>query len=177
MRILGGLYKGRSLNVPKQLPVRPTTGFAFEGLFNILNNRLNFEQLEVLDLFAGTGHISFELASRGAASVKAVDKNGSCLRFIKQTADELKMPVFTVKEDVFHFLKQQTAPFDFIFADPPYALPNIHEIHEWIVKNKLLKPDGLCIIEHGAKTDLSQLTGFERVRTYGNVQFSFFSGI
>jgi 16S rRNA (guanine966-N2)-methyltransferase len=177
MRILGGQYKGRFLSVPKNLPIRPTTGFAFEGLFNILNNRLNFENLEALDLFAGTGHIAFELASRGAKSIKTVDKNGSCLRFIKQTAEELQMPIYTVKEDVFSFLKQQHTAFDFIFADPPYALNNIPEIHQHIVSNKLLKSDGLCIIEHGAKTDLSTLAGFERQRSYGNVQFSFFTRI
>jgi 16S rRNA (guanine966-N2)-methyltransferase len=174
MRITGGKYKGRYFEVPKNLPVRPTTGFAFEGLFNVLNNSMDFEAIEALDLFTGTGHISFELASRGAVSIQSVDKNGLCLKFIKKTANDFEMPILALKEDVFKFLERCTTPFDFIFADPPYALPNIAQIHELVMKNKLLKPNGLLIIEHGSKTDLQTLSGFEKLRTYGNVQFSFF---
>ncbi len=177
MRILGGIHKGRYINAPSNLPVRPTTGFAFEGLFNMLSNRLHFENLLVLDLFSGTGHLAYELASRGAASVQAVDKNGLCLKFIKQTALSLSLPILPVKADVFQYLESAHTAFDFIFADPPFALTNIEQIHALVKQNKLLKPNGLLIIEHGAKTNLQSLDGFEQQRTYGNVNFSFFSGM
>jgi 16S rRNA (guanine966-N2)-methyltransferase len=174
VRIIGGTHKGRAIRVPKGLPVRPTTDFAKEGLFNILTNKLDFEEMEVLDLFSGTGHISFEFGSRGARMVQAVDANFRCVAFIRDTASMLQLPVNTLKSDVFAFLKNCHSSFDLIFADPPYDLENIPEIHRLVISGKLLKPGGMLIIEHGPRTDLSMLEGFSQARKYGNVSFSFF---
>lgn len=157
----------------KGLDVRPTTDFAKEGLFNILSNKLDLEGLEVLDLFSGTGNIAFEFASRGAR-VTCVDKDQDCIRFISGTARELDLEIHTMKSDVFKFLKTASFSYDLVFADPPYALENIPEIHQWIMQNKLVKEGGWLIIEHGPKTDLSQLPHFFEHRKYGNVNFSFF---
>jgi 16S rRNA (guanine966-N2)-methyltransferase len=174
MRIIGGKYGGRPIKVPKNLPVRPTTDFAKEGLFNMLNSRLDFEGLHVLDLFSGTGHMSLEFASRGAGRVVAVDANFRCVGFLRNSAKELGMDIGAAKGDVFQFLESQTSQFDVIFADPPYELPNIPKIHELVFSRKLLKPGGLLIIEHGVKTKLEELEGFVQKRNYGNVNFSFF---
>lgn len=174
MRIIGGIYKGRAIKVGKGLPVRPTTDFAKEGLFNMLNSRLDFDGLEVLDLFSGTGHISLEFASRGAKSVTAVDENMKCIGFLRSTATELKLNINTLKSDVFDFLKNSHATFDLIFADPPYELVNITDIHKLVFEKGLLNPDGLLIIEHGPRTKLEELPGFVQHRKYGNVNFSFF---
>lgn len=174
MRIIGGLHKGKVIKVTKDLPVRPTTDFAKEGLFNILSNKIDFEGLKVLDLFSGTGHISLEFGSRGAQHLVAVDKHFKCVGFLKSMSRELKLPILVTKADVFEFLQKASASFDLIFADPPYDLPNIAEIHRLVFQNNLLAKDGLLIIEHGSKTDLSALPGFTALRNYGNVNFSFF---
>ncbi len=174
MRIIGGTHKGKIIKVPKDLPVRPTTDFAKEGLFNILTNKIDFEGLTVLDLFSGTGHISMEFASRGAGSIVAVDKHFKCTGFLKSISKELKFNIQAIKSDVFDFLNNAHSDYDLIFADPPYDLPNIPEIHQLIFKNTLLRPGGMLIIEHGQKTDLSGLQGFLEHRKYGNVNFSFF---
>jgi 16S rRNA (guanine(966)-N(2))-methyltransferase RsmD len=157
--------------------VRPTTDFAKEGLFNILNNKIDLETSHVLDLFSGTGHISLEFASRGAASIVAVDSNFKCSGFLKSTAQEHKLPITAVKGDVFNFLKSPGSQFDLIFADPPYDLVNITDIHKLIVENKFLRPNGLLIIEHGPRTHMETLSGFQTVRKYGNVNFSFFGAL
>lgn len=174
MRIISGTHKGKNIIVPKGLPVRPTTDFAKEGLFNILNNRLDYENTKCLDLFSGTGHISLELASRGSNHITAVDKNIKCVGFLRNTATELNFKINTVKADVFEFLKQGTVKFDFIFADPPYDLPNIPQIRELVFNNGFLSEGGLLVIEHGAKTTMEELPGFIQRRKYGNVNFSFF---
>lgn len=174
MRIIGGQYKGRNFNLPKGLPVRPTTDFAKEGLFNILNNRVDLDGANILDLFSGTGHISLEFASRGASSVTAVDVHSKCVGFLRSTATELKAPIQTVKSEVFSFLKGAQGSYDLIFADPPYELPNIAEIHQWVFDKNLLKENAWLIIEHGPRTNLSALTCFKDQRKYGNVNFSFF---
>jgi 16S rRNA (guanine966-N2)-methyltransferase len=174
VRIISGTHKGKNIVVPKGLPVRPTTDFAKEGLFNILNNRLDYESAICLDLFSGTGHISLELASRGSKHITSVDKNSRCVGFLKTTSKELGFDVVTIKSDVFDFLKQSRAKFDFIFADPPYDLDNIPQIHELVFSNGLLNAGGLLVIEHGAKTKLETLAGFIQHRKYGNVNFSFF---
>ncbi len=176
MRIISGIHKGRRLTAPKNLPVRPTTDNAKEGLFNILNNRFHFDQLEVLDLFAGTGNISFEFASRGVSGITCVDSHSGCVKFIYKTAQELSMPITTIRKDVFKYLDGTHTPFDIIFADPPYALElaRFEEIVRKIAQNKLLKPEGALIIEHPKQTDLSALTGFEESRKYGSSVFSFF---
>lgn len=174
MRIIGGSHKGRVLKVVKGLELRPTTDFAKEGLFNVLNSRLEFEALRVLDLFSGTGNISLEFASRGS-KVTAVDQNAKCCHFLRSTAGELQLPVQVSKEDVFAFLKN-TPPgsFDLVFADPPYALDKIPLIHTLVEERRVLVPGGLLVIEHGPRTHLDTLSGFVQQRKYGNVNFSFF---
>jgi 16S rRNA (guanine(966)-N(2))-methyltransferase RsmD len=174
VRIISGTHKGKNIVVPKGLPVRPTTDFAKEGLFNILNNRLDYEGAKCLDLFSGTGHISLELASRGSTNIIAVDKNIKCVGFLKNISKELGFNINTVKADVFDFLKQGHYKFDLVFADPPYDLENIPEIHELVFKNGLLSEGGLLVIEHGPKTKMEELPGFIQHRKYGNVNFSFF---
>jgi 16S rRNA (guanine(966)-N(2))-methyltransferase RsmD len=174
MRIIGGKFKGRTLRVPNNLPVRPTTDFAKEGLFNILSNRLNIGELKVLDLFSGTGHIALEFASRGSKEVLAVDKNFKCIGFLRAASKSLDLQINTLKSDVFDFLKQCVGTYDLIFADPPYALENIPEIHHHVFERLLLSPGGLLIIEHGPRTKLHTLEYFIYQRKYGNVNFSFF---
>lgn len=174
MRIIGGIHGGKTINVTKGLDVRPTTDFAKEGLFNILNNKVDFEGLEVLDLFSGTGNIAFEFASRGA-HVSCLDKNFECSKFISNTAKNLNLNIHTLKGDVFKFLKTHTQKYDLIFADPPYILENIPEIHQWVFQNNLLKDGAWLIIEHGPTTKLNELPHFFEQRKYGNVNFSFFT--
>lgn len=174
MRIIGGIHKGRAINVTKGLDVRPTTDFAKEGLFNILNNKVDFENLQVLDLFAGTGNIAFEFASRGS-NVTSVDKSVDCIRFISSTSKSLNLGISTLKSDVFKFLQTHTQKYDLIFADPPYSLENIPHIHELVMQNNLLNDGGWLIIEHGPGTKLNELPHFIEHRKYGNVNFSFFT--
>jgi len=174
MRIIGGTHKGKTIHVPKDLPVRPTTDFAKEGLFNILSNKLDFEELSVLDLFSGTGHISLEFASRGSKEIISVDKHFKCSGFLRAISKELNFNINAVKNDVFDFLKTSSLKFDLIFADPPYDLKEIPDIHKLVFERELLTKNGLLIIEHGPRTKLDQLRGFMQLRKYGNVNFSFF---
>ena len=175
MRIIGGIHKGKQLITPKNLPVRPTTDFAKEGLFNILNNRLDFEELTVLDLFSGTGNITLEFASRGAKKVFSVDKHTACVNFVRDTARLLKFNnIYLERADVFKYLASTINKFDLIFADPPYDLENIATIQDLVFEKELLHEDGLLIIEHGPRTNLSAKSHFVETRKYGNVNFSFF---
>lgn len=174
MRIINGTHKGRVIKVPKDLPVRPTTDFAKEGLFNILNNKINYDETKVLDLFSGTGHISLEFASRGSTDILSVDMNSKCVGFLKATSKEFKFNIDAVKSDVFAFLKNCNQKFDLIFADPPYELENIPTIHQLVFDKQLLNENGILIIEHGPRTNLESLLGFMQKRSYGNVNFSFF---
>ena len=176
MRIIGGTYKGKQIIAPKNLPVRPTTDFAKEGLFNILNNKVDFEGLTVLDLFCGTGNISLEFASRGAQKIYAIDKHSPCLYFVKDTAKALKLnSIITDRADVFKYLEKSHSTYDVIFADPPYELENIAQIHDLVFTHNLLNEDGCLIIEHGQRTDLSSKKNYVETRKYGNVHFSFFA--
>ncbi len=174
MRIINGTHRGKIIKVPKGLPVRPTTDFAKEALFNILANKVDFESTSLLDLFSGTGHISLEFASRGSKQITAVDKNFQCVGFLKTISKELNFDITTIKSDVFDFLKNTRQKVDLIFADPPYDLENIEKINEIVFANDLLNDDGILVIEHGPKTNLENLTGFTQHRKYGNVNFSFF---
>jgi len=176
MRIISGKYKGKRLIAPKKLPVRPTTDMAKEALFNILNNRFYFDELEVLDLFSGTGNISFEFASRGTEKITAVDGHQGCVRYISKTALELDFSIKTIKSDVFKFLKNTPEKFDLVFADPPYDFETEQflDIANLVFENELLLEDGLLIIEHSDQTDLSEHPQFSEQRKYGGSIFSLF---
>lgn len=175
MRVIGGEFKGRNVHIPKNLPVRPTTDFAREGLFNVLNNQLDFNELTVLDLFSGTGLISLEFLSRGVKSTLSIDIHPNCLKHIRNLANEFDVNWLAQKRDVFNFLKNTDLQFDLIFADPPYDLKNINEITPLVFQNtNLLHPDGVLIVEHSKRTDLSKHINFVDSRKYGNVNFSFF---
>ncbi len=175
IRIISGTHKGRKMTAPKNLPVRPTTDFAKESLFNILNNHLDLNGINALDLFSGTGNISFELASRGAKSVIAVDSNAKCCSFTKERAAEFGFEnIRTVKSNAFSFLKGMSGKYNLIFADPPYDMETTNTIPALVFEHDLLEKDGILIVEHGRETDLSMLEHFQEKRTYGNVNFSIF---
>lgn len=176
MRIISGIHKGRKILPPKGLPVRPTTDLCKESLFNILQNNFHFNELKVLDLFAGTGNISFEFASRGVISVTSIEQDLKCVNYIKQISEQLDMPTQVIKSDVFRFLEKNKAKFNVIFADPPYdlSLENFEKIIQLIFENQMLEEGGSLIIEHSKHTDLSQTPHFVEIRTYGGSVFSFF---
>ncbi|MDO3627675.1 16S rRNA (guanine(966)-N(2))-methyltransferase RsmD [Mucilaginibacter sp. BT774] len=175
MRIIGGNLKGLRLNPPNNLPVRPTTDLAKEALFNILQNQIDFENIKVLDLFTGTGNISFEFASREAAQVISVDRSIHCINYIKDTARQHRLEqIKTYKADVFKYLELETDQYDLIFADPPYDLNRIPEIAKVVFDKNLLLPDGLLIIEHQSLQNLSNHPAFVEQRKYGHSSFSFF---
>jgi 16S rRNA (guanine(966)-N(2))-methyltransferase RsmD len=176
MRIVSGTHKGRVIKVPSNLTMRPTTDFAKESIFNILNNHFEFDGLKILDLFCGTGNISYEFASRGCADITSVDSNYSCCDFVKKASATFGMKqIKVIKTDAFSFLKKATIPYHIIFCDPPYDLENIESIPPLVFENHLLKPDGWLIVEHGERTDLSKLDHFIEHRKYGHVNFSIFS--
>jgi len=175
MRIVSGTHKGRIIKAPKNLPVRPTTDLAKESLFNILNNLVYFEGLKVLDLFSGTGNISYEFCSRGVAEIISVEQNFRCVKFIKQTAEQMGFKQLkVVQTNVFSYLNSGQK-FDIIFADPPYDIGRYEELTESIIKNNLLEEDGILIIEHPANIQLSHFPGYSQLRKYGRVHFSFFN--
>ncbi len=176
MRIVSGIHKGKKIFAPKKLPVRPTTDFAKEALFNILNNHYHFSALTVLDLFSGTGNIAYEFASRGAAAIVAVDGHYECVKFINKTSAELEMPISTVKSDVQKYLSGTPSTFDIIFADPPYDfnLESLENMVSTTFEKELLNEDGVLIIEHSKKMDMSTVPHFTEARKYGNSVFSFF---
>lgn len=176
MRIISGQHKGRRITAPKKLPVRPTTDMAKEGLFNILNNSFNFNRLQVLELFAGSGNISYEFSSRGAVSVTAVDENIDCIKFIRKTSEELDMNITPIKSDVFKYLEKAPIKADIIFADPPYDFDDeqFKKIADLVFEKELLNKDGVLIIEHSKYSKLSGFENFEVDRRYGNSVFTFF---
>ena len=176
MRIVSGKFKARRFSVPKGFPSRPTTDFAKEGLFNILENQLDLLDLAILDLCAGTGNISFEFLSREAGTVIAVDQNTRCLRHISETAKQLGITtgLTTLKDDIQRFVERTTDTFDLIFADPPYAYSKHIDLVKTVFERDLLRSGGWLIVEHGRETKLNDLPFFEFVRSYGNVYFSFF---
>ncbi len=175
MRIIGGKYGRRIISPPKNLPVRPTTDLAKESLFNIIIHKTDLAGIDALDLFAGTGSISFELVSRGCKSVVAVDKNYKCIEFIKKASAEYGMEELNARQsDVFQFIKTNAATYDLIFADPPYQLERLAEINEAVFKHKLLKPQGWLIIEQPIEISFAEAKYFVEHRKYGKVNFSFF---
>lgn len=176
MRIISGKYKGRRIVAPKNLPVRPTADMQKEALFNILHNQYCFEGLSVLDLFSGTGNIAYEFASRGASEIIAVDAHFACVRFIKRQSEQLDFSINPIKSDVFKFLERTRQKYDIIFADPPYNLSVelFQKIPELVFEKNLLKEEGVLIIEHASRTDLSVSSRFVESRKYGGSTFSFF---
>lgn len=175
MRIVSGTHKGRVIHVSKNLTMRPTTDFAKESLFNILNNHFEFDGLKVLDLYCGTGNISYEFVSRGCGEVIAIDSDYNCCEFVKKTAAAFKMDqIKVIKSDGIKFLKSTNDIYHIIFCDPPYDMENFQLIPELVFERNLLKPNGWLIVEHGERTDLSQIKHFTEHRNYGNVNFSVF---
>ncbi|MEM6395607.1 MAG: RsmD family RNA methyltransferase [Bacteroidota bacterium] len=178
MRIIGGQFKGRRFNPPAdKWPTRPTTDYAKEGLFNILQNRIDFEETRALDLFGGTGSHDYELISRGCRDVTYVDRHGPAVKFVRQTAEKLNITdhLTIFKMDVFQFIDRKPASnFDYIFAGPPYPLVRIPELPDLILGSGLLKADGLFVLEHNPQHDFSRDERCEEVRTYGTTHFAFF---
>ncbi|WP_299897629.1 RsmD family RNA methyltransferase [uncultured Aquimarina sp.] len=176
MRIISGKYKGKRLQAPKKLPVRPTTDMAKEGLFNILNHHYAFSEVTLLDLFAGTGNISYEFASRGTEHITAVDAHYGCVGYIKSIAKELDFSIDTIKSDVYNYLEKVKRTSDIIFADPPYdfTVEEFAKIPALVFENELLNDDGVLIIEHSKHTSLEDLPNFRNSRKYGGSVFSFF---
>ena len=175
MRIIGGKYGRRLIKTPKNLTVRPTTDLAKEGLFNILNNKVDFNQKVVLDLFSGTGAISYEFLSRGCQEVTSVEMNPACFKFIKETSNKFEMDNHRiVRSDVFKFLKNHKKKYDIIFADPPYAMPNYLELVELIFDNMLLRENGILIIEHPIEVEFDIINYFTERIKYSKVNFSLF---
>ena len=175
MRIISGKNRGRRIIAPGNLPVRPTTDMAKESLFNIINNLLDFDELRVLDLFAGTGNLSYEFASRGCRSVTSVDLNNKCTTFISQTARQLNYDnINVIRADYRQFLNSSGGKFDIIFADPPYNMENIEKIPDLISGNSLLNKNGFLIIEHPGSIDFTGYSYYFDHRKYGKVNFTFF---
>lgn len=176
MRIIGGRLGGRRINPPAKMPhTRPTTDIAKEGLFNIIENNLDISNLKTLDLFGGTGSITYELASRGAQKCTIVEKDPAMYSFIKKTVDDLTLDnVDVVKLEVFRFISQCPDQFDFIFAGPPYALETIDELPKKIIEKKLLAAGGWFVLEHTPRNNYEQFPLFVTARNYGTTIFSIF---
>ena len=176
MRIISGKFGGRRIQPPTNMPhTRPTTDIAKEGLFNILQNRINFEGIKTLDLFGGTGCISYELASRGALDLTIVEKDPIMYQFIQKNCTALGVENYQLlKMDVFAFLNTAKTQFDFIFAGPPYALGAIDEIPKIIAERKLIAKSGFFVLEHTPRNQYDKMSNFEFQRNYGTTVFSFF---
>lgn len=177
MRIIGGKFKGRRFDPPADnWPTRPTTDYAKEALFNILNNVLDFEDSRVLDLFGGTGSHCYEFVSRGCNDVTYVDKFPQAVRYVRQIVQKLGVEnqVKIFQMDVFRFIESASGQWDYIFADPPYTLPTIDVLPDLVLKHNLLLPDGLFVLEHNAHQDFLQHPNLVDVRNYGKTILSFF---
>lgn len=176
MRIIGGIHGGRKFHPPAKIPARPTTDIAKEGLFNSLQHMIDFEGIKTLDIFAGTGSISYELASRGAVDLTLIERDRRTVQFIKRTIEDLKLEGFKLLQaDVFKFLNSCEDSFDFIFAGPPYALEEIDMIPDIIFDKNLLKSEGVFILEHTPRNDYDNHPNFLRKKNYGTTVFSFFT--
>lgn len=174
MRIISGKYRSKRIVAPKAIKARPTTDFAKESLFNILGNWYSMDEVEVLDLFAGTGNISYEFGSRGAQKILSVDIALASHKFITRMGKEMALPISVIKADTFRFLRSHVGKYDIIFADPPYQHPDIIKIPALVMERDLLKPNGILIVEHDNQTDFSKSERFLELRKYGKVHFSFF---
>ena len=176
MRIIAGINRGRKINAPKNLPVRPTTDKAKESIFNIIGNSYDFSELSVLDLFSGTGNISYEFASRGVKNITCVDQNTKCYNFIKSNCKKLALDFKLIKSEAYKFLTKNKMSFDIIFADPPYNFEMVEyeKITNCIFEKKVLNNFGILIVEHSKKTSLENLKNYKETRKYGDCFFSFF---
>ena len=176
MRIISGKFKSKRLHAPKNLPVRPTTDMAKEALFNILNNLYYLQEIAVLDLFSGTGNISYEFASRGTENITAVDAHFGCVKYINSIAKELEVNINCFKSDVYKFLEKNNAKYDVIFADPPYdfEVEKFEKIVALVFENELLNEGGVLIVEHSKHTNLAKNTHLSYQKKYGGNMFSFF---
>lgn len=176
MRVNRGIYKARRFTPPKSFPSRPTTDYAKEGLFNVLEHRMALYDLDILDLCAGTGNISIEFLSREAGNVVSVDRHPVCIKYMYKLYNELSIgdEWQIAQNDVLQFTKKTPSTFDLIFSDPPYDATFHAQLVNNVLERSLLRPNGWMIIEHGKQTDLSQLPLFHDVRNFGNVYFSFF---
>lgn len=175
MRIIGGTHKGRRLQPPRQPGVRPTTDYAREGLFNLLENRMDLNGINALDLFCGTGAVSFEMASHGATSVTATDKNAKLLSFIREQATILELPIRTMRVDAFKWMRKHRGDFDLIFADPPYHIDHHEDIPKFVMESGMLKKGGWLVVEHPVGISFEKHPDFESHRVFGAVHFSFFT--
>ena len=177
MRIIRGKLKSRRFSIPKNFPSRPTTDFGKEGLFNILENTFSLQDLAILDLCAGTGNITYEFASREAGKILAVDTNYNCCKFIQKMVSEndLSDDVSVLKSDIRDFVRKTERTFDLIFMDPPYESLIYEEVITTIFERKLLNEDGILVVEHSKRKDLSHMPHFDKTKDYGGVSFSFFS--
>ena len=176
MRIIGGEHGGRRFNPPNNMPyTRPTTDIAKEGLFNVLQNNLDFEEIKTLDLFGGTGSISYELASRGVNDLTVVEKDNAMYEFIKKTSAALRIEnLKVIKMDVFKFINQCNSKFNFIFAGPPYALTAIDDIPQRIFEKQLLEQNGWFVLEHTPRNDYKSFPYYKSERNYGTTVFTTF---
>ena len=176
MRIIAGTLRGRRLNPPQNLPVRPTTDMARESLFNILNNYVDFDECSVMDLFAGTGAVSLEFVSRGAREVTAIDINAQCTDYIKQCSTQLGVRnLHVVSADVFDLMKRANRRFDIVFADPPYALEALASLPDLVFGAGVLTDDGIFVLEHPREYSFEEHPHFWQHRAYGKVNFTFFA--
>ncbi|MGV8947211.1 MAG: RsmD family RNA methyltransferase [Lutibacter sp.] len=176
MRIISGIHKSKRLQAPKNLPAKPTTDMAKEALFNILNNLYYFDDISVLDLFSGTGNISYEFGSRGTENITAVDAHAGCIHYINTTAKALNLNITTIKSDVFKYLEKTNTKFDVIFADAPYEfeLELFEKIVALVFDHNLLTEGGILVVEHYKKTDLKDNKFLSYQKKYGGNMFSFF---
>ena len=175
MRIITGIYKGRHFDIPRSFKARPTTDFAKENIFNVLTQYVDFDGAEALDLFSGTGSISLELVSRGCQTVVSVEMDRDHHRFIQECLKKLNTEAcIPIRGDVFRFVKSCRQQYDFIFADPPYALKELPQIPDLVLQKGILKEDGIFVFEHGKDHDFSDHPNFIEHRQYGSVNFTLF---
>ena len=175
MRIITGIYKGRHFDIPRSFKARPTTDFAKENIFNVLTQYVDFDGAEALDLFSGTGSISLELVSRGCQTVVSVEMDRDHHRFIQECLKKLNTKAcIPIRGDVFRFVKSCRQQYDFIFADPPYALKELPQIPDLVLQKGILKEDGIFVFEHGKDHDFSEHPNFIEHRQYGSVNFTLF---
>lgn len=175
MRIIGGIHKGYRFHPPRKTPARPTTDIAKEGLFNIIINNFDLESVKALDLYGGTGSISYELCSRYCEDVTLVERSGMNIRFIQEMKQKLDLPIRVIKDDVFKFMRKSEDSFDFIFAGPPYPSKRIPELPEAVFGNNLLNKEGWFVLEHNPNHNFESHPNFKDSRNYGSTIFSIFT--